>query len=57
MKNLVGQRKLGGKEESKQDWTCPWQARELKPGSSPNIGANVWDRGETFEAESEAVDL
>ena len=48
---------VGAKEESKYDWTCPWQVGELKQGSDPHIRAIVWDRGETFEAESEAADL
>ena len=30
---------------------------ELKQGSNPHIGAIVWVRAETFEAESETADL
>ena len=30
---------------------------ELKQGSNPHIGAIVWVRRETFEAESETADL
>ena len=39
------------------DWTHPWWVGELKQGSDSRIEAIVWVRGETFEAESEAVDL
>ena len=35
----------------------PWWVGETDQGSNPHIGAYVWDRQVTFEAESEAADL
>ena len=47
----------GGEEESQWDWTCSQPVGELKQGSNLYIRATVWFRGETFEAQSEEVDL
>ena len=39
-----------------RDWTLPWWVGELKQGSNLHIKAIFWNRGEAFEAESEAAD-
>ena len=35
----------------------PWWVGETDQGSNPHIGAYVWDRQVTFEAESVTADL
>ena len=58
MQNLAGWKKwVGWGEGESAGLVLPCWVGKLKQGSDPHIGAIVWDRGETFEAESEAVDL
>ena len=50
-------KELGGKRECQQDWTCPQGLGDLKQVSDLHMGATVWIRGETLQAESQTVDL